>query len=42
MAVLGKVVEILKRWDRWKRLDETPERICALDKRWLIGQSHGF
>jgi hypothetical protein len=33
MAVIGEVVEILKRWDRWKRLDEAPDRMDALEKR---------
>jgi predicted nucleic-acid-binding Zn-ribbon protein len=33
MAVIGDVVELLKHWDRWKRIDETPERLDALEKR---------
>jgi transposase-like protein len=33
MAVLSEVVELLKRWDRWKRIDESPERIDALERR---------
>lgn len=31
--VVGDIVELLKRWDRWRRIDETPERIDALDRR---------
>ena len=33
MVGVGDIVELLKRWDRWKRIDETPERIDALEKR---------
>ena len=33
MAVIGEILESLKRWDRWRRIDETPERIDALEKR---------
>jgi predicted nucleic-acid-binding Zn-ribbon protein len=33
MAVVGDIVELLGRWDRWKRVNESPERIDALEKR---------
>ena len=33
MAVTGDILDILKRWDRWRRIDECPERIDALEKR---------
>jgi hypothetical protein len=33
MAVLGEIVEILKRWDVWKRVEAAPDRIDALEKR---------
>jgi predicted RNA-binding Zn-ribbon protein involved in translation (DUF1610 family) len=33
MVGVGDIVELLKRWDRWKRIDEAPERIDALEKR---------
>jgi DNA-directed RNA polymerase subunit RPC12/RpoP len=33
MVVVGDIVELLKRWDRWRRIDETPERVDALEKR---------
>jgi hypothetical protein len=33
MAVLGEIVELLKRWDVWKRVEAAPERIDALEKR---------
>ena len=33
MAVLGELVEILKRWDVWKRVEATPDRIDALEMR---------
>jgi hypothetical protein len=33
MAVLGELVEILKRWDVWKRVEEGPARIDELEKR---------
>jgi hypothetical protein len=33
MAVLGEVVELLKRWDVWKRVEAAPDRIDALEKR---------
>jgi hypothetical protein len=33
MAVLGDIVEILKRWDVWKRVEEGPARIDDLEKR---------
>jgi C4-type Zn-finger protein len=32
-GVTGDIVELLKRWDRWRRIDETPERVDALEKR---------
>ena len=33
MAVLSEVVEILKRWDVWKRVEEGPARIDELERR---------
>jgi predicted RNA-binding Zn-ribbon protein involved in translation (DUF1610 family) len=33
MVGLGDIVDLLKRWDRWRRIDETPERVDALEKR---------
>jgi hypothetical protein len=33
MAVLGELVEILKRWDVWKRVEAAPDRVDALEKR---------
>lgn len=33
MVVVADIVELLKRWDRWRRIDETPERLDALEKR---------
>jgi hypothetical protein len=33
MAVLGEIVELLKRWDIWKRVEAAPDRIDALEKR---------
>lgn len=33
MAVLGEIVEILKRWDVWKRVEAAPGRIDVLEKR---------
>jgi len=33
MAVVGDIVELLNRWDRWKRVNDSPERIDALEKR---------
>jgi ribosomal protein S27AE len=33
VAVTDDIVALLKRWDRWRRIDETPERIDALEKR---------
>ena len=33
MVVVGDIVELLKRWDRWRRIDETPERVDAVEKR---------
>jgi hypothetical protein len=33
MAVIGELVELLKRWDVWKRVEETPDRVDALEKR---------
>jgi ribosomal protein S27AE len=33
MVVVGDIVELLKRWDRWRRIDETPERVDTLEKR---------
>ncbi len=33
MAVLGEVVELLKRWDVWKRVEECPDRVDHLEAR---------
>jgi hypothetical protein len=33
MAVLSEITELLKRWDVWKRVEEAPGRIDALEKR---------
>jgi hypothetical protein len=33
MVGVGDIVELLKRWDRFKRIDETPERVDALEAR---------
>jgi predicted RNA-binding Zn-ribbon protein involved in translation (DUF1610 family) len=33
MAVLGDVVEILRRWDVWKRVEDGPKRIDELEGR---------
>jgi hypothetical protein len=33
MAVLAEITELLKRWDVWKRVEESPARIDALEKR---------
>lgn len=33
MVVIADIVELLKRWDRWRRIDETPERVDALETR---------
>lgn len=33
MAVLGEVTELLRRWDVWKRVEDAPNRIDALEKR---------
>lgn len=33
MAVLSELVELLKRWDVWKRIEATPDKVEALEKR---------
>jgi predicted nucleic-acid-binding Zn-ribbon protein len=33
MTVLAEVTELLRRWDVWKRVEEAPARIDALEKR---------
>ncbi len=33
MAVLGEIVELLKRWDVWKRVEECPDRVDQLEAR---------
>jgi hypothetical protein len=33
MVGVGDIIELLKRWDRFKRIDETPERVDALERR---------
>ena len=33
MAVLDNLVTLLRRWDVWKRIEETPDRIGALERR---------
>ena len=32
-SLTGDILDVLKRWDRWRRIDETPERVDALEKR---------
>ena len=33
MAVIGEIVELLRRWDGWKRLEDAPGRIDTLELR---------
>lgn len=33
MVGVADIIELLKRWDRWRRIDETPERVDALERR---------
>ncbi len=33
MAVIGELVELLRRWDVWKRVEDTPSRIDELERR---------
>lgn len=33
MAMVGDIVELLKRWDVWRRVEQTPDRVDALEKR---------
>ena len=33
MAVVGEIVELLRRWDFWKRVEDAPGRIDALEAR---------
>lgn len=33
MTVLAEITELLRRWDVWKRVEEAPARIDALEKR---------
>jgi hypothetical protein len=39
MAGLADIVDLLKRWDRFKRIDETPETLTA---NRLLGHRAGF
>ena len=33
MVVLAEINEFLRRWDKWKRVEEAPDRIDALERR---------
>lgn len=33
MAVLAEVTELLRRWDVWKRVEECPDRVDALEAK---------
>lgn len=33
MAVVSDIVDLLKRWDVWRRVEQTPDRVDALEKR---------
>jgi transposase-like protein len=33
MAVVADIVELLRRWDVWRRVEQAPDRIDALEKR---------
>jgi predicted nucleic-acid-binding Zn-ribbon protein len=33
MTVLSEITELLRRWDVWKRVEEAPARIDALERR---------
>ena len=33
MAMLSEITELLRRWDVWKRIEDAPSRIDALEKR---------
>jgi hypothetical protein len=33
MATLTNIVELLQRWDFWRRLEATPDRVDALERR---------
>lgn len=33
MAVVADIVELLRRWDIWRRVEQTPDRVDALEKR---------
>jgi hypothetical protein len=35
MAILSEIVELLKSWDVWKRVEAAPDRIDVLEKRVL-------
>jgi predicted nucleic-acid-binding Zn-ribbon protein len=33
MTVLAEITELLRRWDVWRRVEEAPARLDALEKR---------
>ena len=33
MAVLSEILELLRRWDVWERIEKAPERIDELEER---------
>jgi hypothetical protein len=33
MSTLGDISDLLRRWDVWKRVEEAPSRLDALEKR---------
>lgn len=33
MAVLSEILDLLRRWDAWKRIEQAPDRVDALEKR---------
>jgi ribosomal protein S27AE len=33
MTVLAEITDLLRRWDVWKRVEATPNRVDALEKR---------
>jgi hypothetical protein len=33
MAVLSEITDLLRHWDIWKRVEEAPGRVDALEKR---------
>jgi hypothetical protein len=39
MAILSEITDLLRRWDVWKRVEEAPSRIDALEKRLVALES---